>query len=219
MANELDELNAPEMEQGRDASVIAKQIGVKLTGGEKFLEVLLWILLIIPGVIYYFKKVKAKQYFDQLQQKIQHDASQIDNYLEQRVTILQNCASLVNKAVALDKETFAEIAKYRSGNGLTMNEEAANVENMANKINVVMEKYPDLKAHKEIEDAMQQNSYLQKEITAARELYNDAVNTWNAKIFEFLAPKSVAAKNGYTTRIPFIASKEVKEKARGNFFE
>ena len=28
----------------------------------------------------------------------------------------------------------------------------------------------------------------------------------------------VAAKNGYTTRIPFIASKEVKEKAREVFF-
>ena len=28
----------------------------------------------------------------------------------------------------------------------------------------------------------------------------------------------VAAKQGYTTRIPFIASKETKEKAKGVFF-
>lgn len=28
----------------------------------------------------------------------------------------------------------------------------------------------------------------------------------------------VAAKDGYTTRIPFTASKEVKEEARGTFF-
>ena len=30
--------------------------------------------------------------------------------------------------------------------------------------------------------------------------------------------KIVAAKNGYTTRIPFIASKEIKEKAKSVFF-
>jgi LemA protein len=28
----------------------------------------------------------------------------------------------------------------------------------------------------------------------------------------------VAAKEGYTTRVPFIASKEIKEKARDVFF-
>lgn len=28
----------------------------------------------------------------------------------------------------------------------------------------------------------------------------------------------VSAKNGYTTRIPFVASKEVKEQAKGVFF-
>jgi LemA protein len=65
---------------------------------------------------------------------------------------------------------------------------------------------------------MQQNSYLQREITAARTLYNDAVNTWNREIFEFPFKKIVAAKEGRTTRIPFIAEKEIKNKARGVFF-
>ena len=41
---------------------------------------------------------KAKNYLKGLQQKIQHDASQIDNYLEQRVMILQNVARLLDKA-------------------------------------------------------------------------------------------------------------------------
>ena len=62
-------------------------------------------------------------------------------------------------------------------------------------------------------NAMQQNMYLQREITAARELYNDTVNEWNKDIFAWPTKKIVAAKNGYTTRIPFVASKEIKEKA------
>ena len=81
-----------------------------------------------------------------------------------------------------------------------------------------MENYPDLEAHKAIADAMQQNSYLQREITAAREVYNDSVNTWNAQIQVWPTNMIVAAKNGYTTRIPFVASQEIKEKAKSVFF-
>ena len=155
----------------------------------------------------------------QLQQKIQHDASQIDNYLEQRVIILQNTARLLDKAINLDKDTFTKIAELRSGNNANkLNEVAASVENVNAKINVAMENYPDLRAHAEIADAMQQNSYLQREITAAREVYNDTVAQWNQAIFEWPAKQIVAAKRGYTTRIPFTASKETKQKAREVFF-
>ncbi len=52
----------------------------------------------------------------QLEQKLQQSASQIDNYLEQRVVVLQNTAKLVEKAVDLDKTVFTDIAKLRSGN-------------------------------------------------------------------------------------------------------
>ena len=83
---------------------------------------------------------------------------------------------------------------------------------------MVFENYPELKSHNEIMDAMKQNMYLQREITAARELYNDSINTWNRDIFVWPTKQIVAAKEGYTTRIPFIASEEVKEKARGTFF-
>ena len=152
---------------------------------------------------------------------MQHNASQIDNYLEQRVVILQNCARLLDKAIDLDKTTFENIAKYRSGNhsdGEGRNEYAGQIDSFARSINVAFENYPDLKAHKEIEDAMQQNMYLQREITAARELYNDTINTWNRDIFAWPTKMIVAARSGYTTRIPFAASKEIKDKARSVFF-
>ena len=161
-------------------------------------------------------KVSAGNYLSKLQQKIQHDASQIDNYLEQRVMILQNAAKLLDKAIDLDKETFSNIAKLRS-NG-QMNEQAQSLENVSKAINVAFEAYPDLKAHNEIADAMQQNAYLQKEITAAREQYNDSVAQWNRDIFSWPTKQIVAAKRGYTTRIPFITSSEIKAKARDVFF-
>lgn len=60
--------------------------------------------------------------------------------------------------------------------------------------------------------------YLQREITAARELYNDTINEWNKDIFAWPTKKIVAAKNSYTTRIPFVASQEIKQKAKEVLF-
>lgn len=221
MANQLDEMTGPVNEEGKDINVIQKQIPVKVGVGSTIFEVILWCLCIIPGVVFLIKKINAAKYLRQLEQKIQHNASQIDNYLEQRVVILQNCAKLLDKAIDLDKTTFSEIAKYRSGNvadDAARNELSGALDGVSRKINIAFENYPDLKAHQEIADAMQQNSYLQREITAAREVYNDSVYQWNKALQEWPTKMIVAAKQGYTTRIPFTASKEIKDKARDVFF-
>lgn len=218
MANELDELTGPVNEKGQDINVIAKQIPVKVGWGSTFFQVILWVLGIIPGLVFLVMKIKAGNYLSRLQQKIQHNASQIDNYLEQRVVILENTAALVNKATKLDAETFQAIAAARAGN-VSLNDKAAALENVNSKINLAMEAYPELKAHQEIAMAMQQNSYLQKEITAAREVYNDTVLEWNGLMFRWPTYMIVAAKRGYTTRIPFSASMEIKQRAREVIFK
>lgn len=222
MANGLDEMTGPVNEQGRDVNVIQKQIPVKVGVGSTIFQVILWVLGIIPGVIFLFMKINAAKYLRQLEQKIQKDASTIDNYLEQRVVILQNAAKLLDKAIDLDKDTFSKIAAYRSGTNnnadAARNDAQQNIDKLFGQISVAFENYPDLKAHNEIETCLQQNSYLQKEITSARELYNDTVYRWNADIQAWPTKMIVAAKNGYTTRIPFSASAEVKQAARGTFF-
>ena len=222
MANQLDELNPEIREEGLDTNVIVKKIPVEVGVGSTIFEIALWVCGIIPGVVFLFKKINAQKHFDQLQQKIQRNASQIDNYLEQRVMVLQNCARLLDKAIDLDKSTLENIAKYRSGNtsdsDTARNEIGNQIETLSRNINVAVESYPELAAHREIADAMQQNMYLQREITAARELYNDTINEWNKDIFAWPTKKIVAAKNGYTTRIPFVASQEIKQKAKEVFF-
>ena len=219
MANLLDELSDDVRPEGLDTRVIPKKIPVTVGVGSTIFEILLWVLGIIPGVVFLIMKIKAKNYFQQLEQKIQRNASQIDNYLEQRVMVLQNCARLLDKAIELDKTTFENIAKYRSGaDDASRVGLADSLDSLAKSVNIAFENYPDLKAHDEIRDAMQQNMYLQREITAARELYNDTVNAWNRDIFAWPTKMIVAARSGYTTRIPFIASAEIKEKAKGVFF-
>ena len=247
MGNELDEVTGPVNSEGRDVNVIDKQLKVEIGAGTRFFEASLWIfgfplafgigyvasadlrvallvtlLGVAPGLIFQLMKTNALAYLRKLQQKIQADASQIDNYLEQRVIILQNLAGLLAKSIDVDKDVMKTVAAYRGGVSPTSdadrNETSAALEGAFSRINVAFEAYPDLKSQENIADAMRQNSYLQKEITAARTLYNDTVASWNMEIFSWPTKQIVAAKAGYTTRIPFIASQATKEAARGTFF-
>ena len=221
MANELDEMTGPVNEAGRDVNVIEKQIPTKIGFGSTLFEIFLWLCGILPGLIFLFMKIGAKNYFRKLQQKLQADASTIDNYLEQRVQILQNVAGLVEKAVALDSDVMKAVAAFRGGAaaaGADRNAVQAQLDGAFGRLFPQVEAYPELRAHAAIADAMQQNAYLQKEITAARTLYNDTVNQWNTDLFDWPTKMIVAARAGYTTRIPFSASKEVKAQARQKFF-
>jgi LemA protein len=247
MANELDELSGATNSEGQDINVINKQIKVEVGFGSSVFEIALWavgpaiglitlltesleqtqaiILMLIgalPGLVFLFMKINALAYLRKLQQKIQADASEIDNYLEQRVVILQNVVGLVEKSIDLDKDVMKSVAAYRSGQNpatdVQRNQASEQLDGIFSRINLAFESYPDLKAHAALADAMRQNSYLQKEITAARTLYNDTLSIWNQDIFAWPTKQIVAAKAGYTTRIPFTTSSETKAQARGKFF-
>jgi LemA protein len=247
MANELDEITGPTNPEGRDVNVIDKQLKVEVGAGTKFFEVALWVLGpvvafgigfastqkagtaalaavagLLPGLIFQFMKTNALAYFRKLEQKIQADVSQIDNYIEQRAVILRNLARLLDKSIDLDKDVMTSVAAYRGGvnpnSDAERNKVAGQLDGMFSRINLAFENYPNLKAQDNIADAIRQNSYLQKEITAARTLYNDTVTRWNQDIFAWPTKIIVAAKRGYTTRIPFTTSQENKQAARGTFF-
>lgn len=250
MANLLDEVTGPVNDNGRDVHVIDRQLPVTVGFGSTLFEIALWVTIpvlvllyvlimgatlenpvlvgvvgcllgILPGVIFIFMKISARNYFQQLEQRIQAEASNIDNYLEQRVQILQNVVGLVDRAVDLDKDVMKAVAALRGGgsiNSENRNEVSQQIDTAYVRLFPQVEAYPELKAHNVIADAMQQNSYLQREITAARTIYNSRVTQWNTDIFAWPTKMIVAARQGYTTRIPFTASAATREMARSKFF-
>lgn len=249
MANLLDEVTGPVNESGRDVHVIDRQLPVKIGFGSTLFEIALWVTIpvlvlvylalfgatvanpllvgiagclggMLPGIIFIFMKISARNYFQQLEQRIQAEASNIDNFLEQRVQILQNVVGIVDRAVELDKDVMKSVAALRGGSVTAGNRNDVNrqIDNAFGRLFPQVEAYPELKAHNAIADAMQQNSYLQREITAARTVYNSRVTQWNTDIFAWPTKMIVAARQGYTTRIPFTASAETREMARSKFF-
>ena len=220
MANLLDETTGPVNDNGRDIHVIDKQLPVEIGAGSVIFEIFLWVAGILPGVIFLFMKISARNYFQQLEQRIQAEASNIDNYLEQRVQILQNVVGLVERAVDLDKDVMKSVAALRSGHitEANRNDVSQQLDLACGRLFPQVEAYPELKAHNAIADAMQQNNYLQREITAARTVYNSRVTQWNTNIYSWPTKMIVAARQGYTTRIPFTASAETRAQARSKFF-
>lgn len=248
MVNPLDEVTGPTSDEGRDTRVIQKQLEVKVDGGTKFFfNIGIWILGVvialvigfassgdiltalgisvlgvIPGIIFLIMKTQANAFLLKLEQKIQADTSQIDTYEEQRVLILQDLAKLLDKSVDLDKDVMKSVAAFRAGSSTNTdevrNETSRGIDSMFGRINVAFEAYPDLKAQANIAEAMRQNAYLQKEITAARVLLNDTMRMWNQEIYGWPVKQMVAEKKGYTTRIPYTISMATKERAKGTFF-
>ncbi len=248
MANPLDEVTGPVNDQGREVRVIEKQLPVEIGFGSVLFEIavyisgfaaaavvqfaikpeeweswhfiLLWAAAFLPAVIYSVMKIHAGNYFMKLLQRIQASASTIGNYQEQRFQILKNVAGLVKQSIDLDKEVMTAVAAYRGGGtpGGDLNSNAAALERGFGRLFPQIEAYPELKAHAQIAEAMRQNSYLQREITAARDLYNQVVLIWNTEVYNWPVKQIVAARRHFTTKIPFSVSAETIEGSKSTFF-
>lgn len=178
----------------------------------------------IPGIIYTISKLHAKNYFMILEQKVQNAASEVGNYQDERFRVLSDVADLVKKSTKLDETVMLAVSAYRSGatHGTTGEEINAN-QALFNRAYMALmpriEAYPELKSHAFIAEAARQDRSLYDNIRSARTFYNDCVFDWNKALFSWPVQQIVAARSGYTTRIPFSVSIETIEGSKKRFFE
>jgi len=180
------------------AVLVNTQLSPTVKGGSKVFEIGMWVLGIVPGIVLQVKKNKARNYFTALDRRINSNAAQIDVFLEQRAQILRNAPGFTadidpSLASGLPNEA-RNITNGRIDHAYQVLIERAQAANGG----VIP---PALQA------ALRSDRNVQREITAARTLYNDTVNMWNTDIFMWPAKQMVAADEKLTTRPVFVGSR------------
>ena len=172
--------------------------------GTCLFEVLLWVLLIFPGIIFVIKKINARKHLNELKRHIDDNYITINNILNNRIEILIKIYGLLEKEDNFAKLSFSEILKETN-----LTKKGQLIETATNEIDNLVKGNNELR-NKNIFDEIERNKNLEKEIFSIKDTFNNAVLQWNKEIFLWPTNKIVAAKEGYTTIETYDVFPEIK---------
>lgn len=146
--------------------------------------------------------------------KIDESASGIDVALTKRYDLLTKSVAVVKGVAKHEQETLTNvIAMRRPGSDASMKEKAEFENSMTkafDSINIVAEKYPEIKANQNFTQLQNQVAEVEEQLQASRRVYNSNVSVYNQDIVVF--PKSIVAKHLHMTRRDFFEAEEAKRK-------
>ena len=142
--------------------------------------------------------------------KIDESLSGIDVALTKRYDVLTKMIDVVKSYAKHEKETLFEVIKLREN----MSKKEKNEANQAmdenfKKINIIAEKYPELKSSENYKTLQQSIVDVEEHLQAARRLYNSNVSLFNQLLVSF--PTSSIAKNKGMVKKEFFEADEIKK--------
>ncbi|MFV8400971.1 LemA family protein [Mycoplasma sp. 005V] len=160
-------------------------------------------ILIIPLVWYIIRRNN----FLRMQNDINEAASGIDTQLQKRSDTLNKIVAQVKSYKIHEEKVFEDVAKLRaltlSGNTAANSQEIESLNNsIFGRLMAVGENYPELKADSLYKELMEETVYLEREIAAARRLYNSKANAFNMQIMTW--PDNVVSSNMKLTTVPLF---------------
>ncbi|QLY39649.1 LemA family protein [Hujiaoplasma nucleasis] len=184
--------------------MLVNQIG----GG--IIAIIIIAVIILMIVVWYISTMNKLR---QLELKVQEAESGIDVALTKRFDMLSKMLDTTKGYAKHEAETLEKIVKWRSGvpDNATLEEKAefqAQMDRVAQGINVVVEKYPDLKANTVFIELQQSIRNAEEHLQAARRLYNANVTKINHIIVTF--PQSIVANKINMTKKPYFEAEDRK---------
>ena len=166
--------------------------------------------LIVIGVILFIIIIwiiSTSNRFNRLNIKIEESISGIDVALAKRYDVLTKMIEVVKGYAKHEKEIMFKVIELR--NNMTIEEKNRVNNSMSenlNKINLLAENYPDLKASENFRTLQKAIIDVEEHLQASRRLYNSNVSSYNEKLLSF--PSSIIAKLKGLTRKEFFMAKE-----------
>ena len=182
----------------------------------------MWIYIIIAIVLIIVMYVLVTyNNFIKLKNMVQEAFSTMDVYLKKRWDLIPNLIETVKGYVKHEENTLKEIVDLRGNNYDSMSDDEKVKANQTiskdiNKIMLVAENYPDLKASANFQDLSRELSKVEEDIANARKYYNGAVEMFNNKVEMF--PSNIFAKLfGYKPKAMFETDSNERENVKVSF--
>jgi len=158
---------------------------------------LLVVLILIVGLSF----VGTYNRLVTLGQEVDKQWAQVENVYQRRADLVPNLVATVQGAAEFEKETFTAVTEARASVGratVTPGKAPADPEALARyeqaqaslgsalqRLLVVVEKYPDLKANQSFRDLQAQLEGTENRITVERMRFNDAAQAYNTTLKKF----------------------------------
>jgi len=172
-------------------------------------------LLVIAGVLLLivFWYIGTMNQLRQLELKVNEAESGIDVALTKRFDMLTKMLETTKGYAKHESETLEKVVKWRSGipqNATLKDKEEflGQMNQVASGIDVVVEKYPDLKANTVFLELQAAVANTEEHLQAARRLYNANVTRINHVIVTF--PQSIVANAIHMEKKPYFEAEEKK---------
>lgn len=170
------------------------------------------ILILVIAIIAWW--ISKMNYFRRQQVKIKEAASGIDVALTKRFDLLTKQFNICKGYAKHENETLVDVTKMRSdyhegtGDVKEMNQFNAQMDKLSKSINIVVERYPELKADKMFVSLSNSCTDVEEHLQAARRLYNADVSEYNQAIVAF--PGSIVANAIHAMAAEFFKAEEEK---------
>lgn len=153
-----------------------------------------------------------------LDENVNREWSQVENQYQRRLDLIPNLVNVVKGYASHEKETLEGVIEARAkATQTTIDPSNMNEEQLANfqksqdglsgalnRLMVVVEKYPDLKATENFKQLQAQLEGTENRITLARKDYNDAATIYNKEVRRF-PNNMLAGIFGFSVRPQFKA--------------
>ena len=172
-----------------------------------FLYVLIVIVVVIFIIVVWYISVSNKIVRASI--KVDESFSGIDVALAKRYDVLTKMVDVVKGYTKHEKEILLKVVELRNNMSMQEKKDAnAVMDENFNKINAVVENYPDLKASENFKILQQSVVDVEEHLQAARRLYNSNVSLYNQMIITF--PNNIVAKNKGAIEKDFFEVDDIK---------
>ena len=174
------------------------------------------IIALLVIVIGYF--ISTQRSLVSLDELCKNALSQIEVQMNSRFDALVALAKTAAKYAAHESETIIQTIQARGGNAngtqpgaATLNEQADLLGQMAGKLNVVFERYPELKADSLYIEAQRGQKEYEENVRISRMVYNDTATKMNRMVRQW--PSSIVASMLNFTQKDYLKIDDEKKKA------